>query len=43
MGLIGNILGTPLGYIMKLCYDVINNFDKGNFISDFFNGSEKLY
>lgn len=26
MGLIGNILGTPLGYIMKLCYDVINNY-----------------
>ncbi len=26
MGLIGNILGTPLGYIMKLCYDVIGNY-----------------
>ncbi len=26
MGLIGNILGTPLGYIMKLCYDIINNY-----------------
>lgn len=26
MGLIGEILGTPLGYIMKLCYYVINNY-----------------
>ena len=26
MGIIGEILGTPLGYVMKLCYDVINNY-----------------
>lgn len=26
MGIIGNILGTPLGYVTKLCYDVIHNY-----------------
>ena len=26
MGVIGDILGTPLGYLMKFCYDIINNY-----------------
>lgn len=26
MGFIGDILGTPLGYILKLCYDIIHNY-----------------
>lgn len=26
MGIIGDILGTPLGYIFKLCYDIIHNY-----------------
>lgn len=26
MGIIGNILGTPLGYILKFCYDIIHNY-----------------
>lgn len=26
MGMIGDILGTPLGYILKFCYDVIHNY-----------------
>lgn len=26
MGIVGEILGTPLGYIMKLCYDLIHNY-----------------
>lgn len=26
MGIVGEILGTPLGYIMKFCYDIIKNY-----------------
>lgn len=26
MGIIGEILGTPLGYIFKFCYDLISNY-----------------
>lgn len=26
MGIIGEILGTPLGYIMKFCYDIIHDY-----------------
>lgn len=26
MGIIGEILGTPLGYIFKFCYDIISNY-----------------
>lgn len=26
MGMIGEILGTPLGYIFKFCYDIIGNY-----------------
>lgn len=26
MDIIGNILGVPLGYLMKLCYDLIHNY-----------------
>ncbi|MDD3693238.1 MAG: membrane protein insertase YidC [Oscillospiraceae bacterium] len=26
MGIVGEILGTPLGYIMKVCYDIINDY-----------------
>ena len=26
MDIIGNILGTPLGYIMKFCYDIIHDY-----------------
>lgn len=26
MGIIGDILGTPLGYIFKFCYDIISNY-----------------
>ncbi len=26
MGIVGEILGTPLGYIMKFCYDIINDY-----------------
>lgn len=26
MGIIGDILGTPLGYILKFCYDIIHNY-----------------
>jgi YidC/Oxa1 family membrane protein insertase len=26
MDLIGEILGTPLGYVMKLCYDIFKDY-----------------
>ena len=36
MGIIGEILGTPLGYIMKLCYDLIHNYGFAIIVFTFF-------